>query len=129
MSQLSSVPRDVPAASTTESPRWHEARNLGDGVLQTSEEAVIGEGLLPSSGDAVEAGQTALQKSRLSIAQGSDAVKRYVAQNPGKSALMAAAAGALVTALLGSQAKKYSRTIDWSRVRLPYQPAKFFKKR
>ena len=129
MSQLSSLPRDVPAAAITESPRWHEDRNLGDGVLQTSEEAAIQAGLLPNSEGARSDVQAFATKSRLSLEEGASAVKTYVAANPCKSALMAAAAGALFTVVLGSQARKFSRTIPWSQLRLPYSPTQFFRKR
>lgn len=101
----SSVPSDL-----STSVRGAESRQLNDEVLQSAEEAVLVEAAAPDAEIFTPSGASPADSSalhgRLSTASYKNAVRQHVAASPYQSALLAAAAGALVAVLLRAKWRK-----------------------
>ena len=95
------------------SVRGAESRQLNDEVLQSAEEAVLVEAaapdaeiFTPSGASPADSSALHVRSGRLSTASYKNAVRQHVAASPYQSALLAAAAGALVAVLLRAKWRK-----------------------
>jgi hypothetical protein len=95
------------------------SRHLNDEVLQSAEEAVLVEagalaGVFPTT-TARPDGQGPVAYPAPSSYE--KAVRQYVAANPGQSALVAAALGALAAMVLRARLRKRAGSRGWTRLR------------